>query len=142
MLECLGKLLEKLVACLIYRDMAKHSLIPTTQFGGCNTSLTLDAGLMLLHNIQLAHQAGLYTGLLLFDIQGFFDNINHKRLMQILTDLGFTPELVSWCHSFLKDCSVRLCFNGCTSDAFDFRVGMPQGSPVFESYIPHHSSTR
>ena len=60
--------------------MAKHALVLTNQFRGCNSSSTLDMGLMLLHNIQLAQQARLKTGLLLFDIQGFFDNINHNRL--------------------------------------------------------------
>ena len=71
LLKCLGKLLEKVVAKLIYRDMTKHALVPSTQFGGRNASLTLDPGLTLVHDIQSAHHAGLRTGLLLFDIQGF-----------------------------------------------------------------------
>jgi hypothetical protein len=130
LLECLGKLLEKVVAKLIYRDLAKHALVPTTQFGGRNASSTLDAGLTVLHDIQIAHKAGLRSGILLFDIQGFFDNINHGRLVRILADLGFAPELVNWCSSFLKDHTVKLKFNGKTSDPFDFAVGTPQGSPV------------
>ena len=130
LLECLGKLLEKVVAKLIYRDMAKHSLVPTMQFGGRNASSALDAGLTLVHDIQSAHQAGLYTGLLLFDIQGYFDHVNHERLTQIVSDLGFAPEIVSWCRSFLSDRTVRLRFNGRTSDPFDYVVGTPQGSPV------------
>ena len=107
-MECLGKLLEKVIALLIYKDMAKHTLVPTNQFGGRNASSTTDAGLTLLHDIQSAHQAGLKSGLLLFDIQGFFDNVNHNRLTQIIENLGFTPEIVSWCRSFLKDRAVRL----------------------------------
>jgi Reverse transcriptase (RNA-dependent DNA polymerase) len=130
LLECLGKLLEKIIAKLIYRDMSKHDLVPSTQFGGRNASSTLDAGLTLLHDIQSAHQAGLRAGILLFDIQGFFDNINHERLIRVFANLGFAPELVSWCRSFLKDRTVRLKFNGQTSDPFDFEVGTPQGSPV------------
>src|SRR6267154_1009540 len=130
LLECLGKLLEKIVAKIIYREITKHALIPTMQFGGRNASSTLDAGLTLLHDIQAAHKAGLRTGLLLFDIQGFFDNINHERLIQIFINLGFAPELVRWCRSFLKDRTVRLRFNGRSSDPFDFAVGTPQGSPV------------
>ena len=130
LLECLGKLLEKIVAKLIYRDMSNHGLVPTTQFGGRNASSTLDAGLTLLHDIQAAHQSGLKAGMLLFDIQGFFDNINHNRLTQTFVDLGFAPELVRWCGSFLEDRTVRLKFNGQTSDPFDFEVGTPQGSPV------------
>ena len=130
LLECLGKLLEKVVAKIIYREMDKYALVPTTQFGGRNASSTLDAGLTLLHDIQAAHQSGLRTGLLLFDIQGYFDNINHERLIHLFANLGFAPELTSWCRSFLKDRTVRLKFNGKTSDPFDFTVGTPQGSPV------------
>ena len=130
LLECLGKLLEKVVAKLIYRDMSNHDLVPTNQFGGRNASSTLDAGLALLHDIQSAHQTSLRSGMLLFDIQGFFDNINHDRLIRVFADLGFAPELIGWCKSFLKDRTVRLRFNGQTSDPFDFEVGTPQGSPV------------
>jgi Reverse transcriptase (RNA-dependent DNA polymerase) len=61
LLECLGKLLEKVIARLIYKDMEKHPLVPTTQFRGRNASSTLDAGLTTLHDIQSAHQASLKT---------------------------------------------------------------------------------
>jgi hypothetical protein len=130
LLECLGKLLEKVVAKIIYSEMAKYALVPTTQFGGRNASSTLDAGLTLLHDIQAAHRSKLRAGLLLFDIQGYFDHINHDRLLQIFTNLGFAPELTKWCKSFLEDRTVKLKFNGETSDPFDFVVGTPQGSPV------------
>src|SRR6266849_4772832 len=110
--------------------MAKYALIPTTQFGGRNASSTLDAGLTLLHDIQAAHRSKLRAGLLLFNIQGYFDNINHDRLLQIFADLGFAPELTKWCQSFLKDRTVKLKFNGEMSDPFDFVVGTPQGTPV------------
>jgi hypothetical protein len=130
LLECLGKLLEKVVAKIIYGEMEKHALVPTTQFGGRNTSSALDAGLTLLHDIQAAQKSKLRAGLLLFDIQGYFDHINHARLIQAFTDLGFAPELVKWCQSFLKDRTVKLKFNGKVSDLFDYVVGTPQGSPI------------
>ena len=87
-------------------------------------------GLTLIHNIHSAHQAGLYTGLLLFDIQGFFDHINHEWLVQAMADLGFVHMIVNWCHLFLKDCMVRLQFNGKTADPVNVLVGIPQGSPI------------
>ena len=74
----MGKLVEKLIAHLLYREIINHNLLPTNQFGGCMASSTLDAGLTLLHDIQTAHAAGLHTGLLLFNIQGFFDNVNRE----------------------------------------------------------------
>ena len=112
LLECLGKLLEKTVAKFIYRDLTKHLLVPTTQSGGRNTLSTLDAGLTLLHNIEAAHRSKLRARLLLFDIQGYFDHINHDRLIQSFASLGFVPELTKWCQSFLKDRIVKLKFNG------------------------------
>ena len=78
LLECIGKLLKKVIAKIIYWEMDKHALVPTNQFGGQNALSTLNTGLTLLYDIQAAHQSGLRTGLLLFDIQGYFDNINHK----------------------------------------------------------------
>jgi len=65
----------------------------------------------------------------LFDIQGFFDNINHNRLVRVFVNLGFAPELVSWCKSFLTNRSVHLKFNGKSSDPLETEVGMPV-SPV------------
>ena len=83
-----------------------------------------------MHDVQSAQQAGLCCGLLLFDIQGFFDHINHVRLVQVLMNSGFAPEIVRWCQSFLQERTVRLRFNGRTSDPSDFITGTPQGSPV------------
>ena len=96
LLECMGKLVEKLMARLLYSKIIRHDLLPMNQFGGRMASSTLDAGLTLTHDIQVAHAAGLRTGLLLFDIQGYFDNINRERLTQIISDMGFALEIVSW----------------------------------------------
>ena len=78
LLKCMGKLLEKVVAHLIYSNLTNFSLVPTNQYGGQVSSSMLDMGLALLHDIQSAQKASLKAGLLLFDIQGFFDNINHS----------------------------------------------------------------
>jgi hypothetical protein len=51
LLECIGKLLEKVVAKLIYSKMDKNPIMPTNQYGGRNASSTLDTGLVLVHNI-------------------------------------------------------------------------------------------
>src|SRR6266702_276891 len=45
------------------------------------TSSCTDAALTLLHDVTLAHRANLKCGILLFDIKGFFDNVNHNRLV-------------------------------------------------------------
>jgi len=130
LLECLGKLLEKTLARRIYFDLNTHNLVPTNQFGARDSSSTLDAGLVLLHDAQLALAQRLRCGALLFDVKGFFDNINHGRLVRIFEKLGFPGPMVRWLRSFLTDRRIRLRFNGLSAEPLSLMVGTPQGSPI------------
>src|ERR1700677_1606878 len=130
LLETMSKLLEKAVAKRFQHDIVKHELIPTNQFGGRAHSSCLDAGLTLLHDVQRAHSIGLKVGILLFDVRGFFDHVNHGRMSSILENLGFAPELVQWSRAFLHNRKVKLRFNSILSEDRDQPVGVPQGSPL------------
>jgi hypothetical protein len=130
LLETMSKLLEKAVAKRMQYDIVKYELIQANQFGGRAHSSCLDAGLALLHDVQEAHRRGLKCGILLFDVRGFFDNVNHGRMTAILENLGYPPELVRWLEAFLKDRKVRLSFNNVISDERGQPIGVPQGSPL------------
>lgn len=51
LLECMSKLLEKVVANRIQHDITALDLVPTNQFSGRQHSSCTDTGLTLLHNI-------------------------------------------------------------------------------------------
>ena len=130
LLENMSKLMEKAVAKRMQHDIVAHELIPTNQFGGRAHSSCLDAGLTLLHDVQTAHAAGLKVGIVLFDVKGFFDNVNHARMSVVLADMGFGSDFVKWTEAFLHGRKVRLCFNNITSAERDQPVGVLQGSPL------------
>jgi len=130
LLECLSKLLEKVMAKRILHEIGEHSLVPTGQFGACPHSSTIHAGLALTHDIAGIHAQGGCCASLQFDVQGFFDSINHTRLIQTFRRLGFAKAVCEWLSSFLKDRMVQLRFNGFLSDPIDISVGAPQGSPL------------
>jgi Reverse transcriptase (RNA-dependent DNA polymerase) len=88
LLKCLGKLLEKVVAKWIIHNVMSLNLIPTTQFGAHPFSSTIDASLCLTNNIETTHSFGSVCGTLLFNIQGFFDNVNHTHLTSLVHALG------------------------------------------------------
>jgi retron-type reverse transcriptase len=90
----------------------------------------INAGLCLTHDVETAHTLGRVCRLLLFDLQGFFNNVNHDRLTALIDSLGFPTEIRRWTKSFLKDRSVHLHFNSFTSEEIDLEMGMPQGSPI------------
>jgi hypothetical protein len=114
----------------MYKGIIHHDLVPANQYGGRIASSTVDAALCLIHDVQNAHAAGLRTGICLFDIAGFFDHVNRPRLVQLISDLGFAPEIVKWCELYLAGRKVCLKFNGTLSDPLESDVGTPQGSPI------------
>lgn len=103
LLKTMSKLLEKAVAKQIQHDIVAYELVPTNQFGGHSHSSCLDTAMTLVHDVQTAHAADLKVGMLLFDVRGFFDNVNHGCMCAILQTLGFLEKLVEWVHAFLHD---------------------------------------
>ena len=129
-MECAGKLLEKIVTKRINDDIQAHDLLPMTQFGSQPHHLAIDATTILIHHIQ-ATQATKWAGaLLLFDISGFFDNINPPRAVQIFRDKGFPDGMCAWVQSFLSARTATLRGGGHVSHSFEITSGTPQGSPL------------
>ena len=115
--------------------------INTSHVGGRAHSSCLDAGLTLLHDVQTAHAAGLKVGIVLFDVKGFFDNINHARMSAVLANMGFGSDFVKWTEAFLHGRKVRLRFNNITSAERDQPVGVPQGSPLLPVFSIAYTSS-
>jgi len=130
LIECIGKLVEKIAAQRIYFDLGKHDLMPFNQFGGRSNSSCLDAGLSLTHDITVARNKGLVSTFLAVDIKGFFDHVNHERLLNVLQHKGFPPNFVSWVGSFLSDRFVRVRVDDHIGQPHPQMVGSPQGSPI------------
>jgi len=130
LIECLGKLVEKIVARRIYFDLGKYDLMPFNQFGGRSNSSCLDAGLSLTHDIQTARKKDLVSSFLAVDIKGFFDHVDHGRLLDVLHHKGFPPNIVRWVKSFLAGCFVRVRVDDHIGDPHPQNVGVPQGSPI------------
>jgi ribonuclease HI len=131
LLECMSKLLEKIIASRIAFEVGKHDLVPTTQFGGRPKSSVIDACLSLTHDVQAAWKNGLSATALAIDIKGYFDNVHHKRLVHSLRLLGFAPEITKWLQSFLEDRSVIVRVDNHKSQPIPIAgVGIPQGSPI------------
>jgi ribonuclease HI len=130
LLECLGKLLEKVIAKRITFDCGKYEILPPEQFGGRSVSSCIDAGLTLTHDIEHAWKRGLDASVLTIDIKGFFDNVNHQRLVRVLWDAGFPLPIIHWVRSFLTDRQAAIKVDDFTGDIKPVDLGIPQGSPV------------
>src|SRR6266404_510312 len=130
LLDCLGKLMEKAIAKRITHAIDVVRVLPLNQFGSRAWSCCLDAAPTLTHHIYLAHKINWRAGALLFDISGFFDNINRDRLRVVLLNRGFSSLLVDWIDAFLTDHTLRLRFNDLVGPLQFQQTGTPQGSPL------------
>jgi ribonuclease HI len=128
--ECLGKILDKIVAKRIQFDVAYFELVPTTQFGGRILSSTIDAGLSLVQDIHEAWKQRKKASAIFFDIKGFFNAVQHEHLSQKLKKLGFDRKMVSLIESFLTNRTTNIEFDNFKSDPIPISNGIPQGSPL------------
>ena len=69
------------------------------------------------------------TLIVLLDLSAAFDTVNHAILLKRLTtDFGIGGKALEWFSSYLSGHSQRVLFEGTTSDSFDLRFVVPEGS--------------
>lgn len=130
LLNCLGKLLEKVIARRLQFDAQKFNLLHPCQFGGAIQKSTIDAGVQLIHNIRQAWTHGLTSTALLLDVSQFYPSINHTSMTGILRKQGFAPVLCTFFENYLVGRQTRFAFNGRLMAPTDFNVGVGQGSAL------------
>ncbi|CAE6463334.1 unnamed protein product [Rhizoctonia solani] len=131
LLETLSKLLEKVITNRITHEAGKHNLLSHSQFGGKDITSCTDAGLCMIHDIRSAWARKKSVSLLTLDISGYFNNVNHERLIYTMDRLGYSNEICNWLKSYLSHRSAQFCIDGALCNPIQLpNVGIPQGSPL------------
>jgi hypothetical protein len=108
----------------------KHTLTPFAQFGARKGSSTTDAALTFTYNIQTARNKGLVTTALTLDIKGYFDFVNHKKLLTKMRQAHLPLPMVKWIESFLTKHQAAISLDGHCKKIKLVLNGLPQGSPI------------
>ena len=132
LLNCLGKVLEKIIASRLSYLANTTGLLHHTQLGGRKQRSAVDAVLLLQHYIQQerSKRKGNVTSTLFLDIKGAFDHVSKPKLLSTMQRLDLPSTLVSWVSSFLSERVIRLMFDGRVQDETPVDIGIPQGSPI------------
>ena len=72
--------------------------------------------------------------MILIDLQKFFDTLDHQILLKKLEYIGFSPEIVRWFKSYLKNQNLIASLEKILSEPDVLNCGVPQGSilgPMF-----------
>ncbi|KAG9125840.1 hypothetical protein FRC07_005990 [Ceratobasidium sp. 392] len=131
LLECLSKCLEKVISSRLLFDIGHYNLIPYTQFGGRDNSSCVDAGAVLVHDVESAWEDGSKASLLTLDVKGYFDCVNHAPLVYTLRRLRFSHNVCDWILSYLSDRYASFRIDSVIGPRIALSpVGIPQGSPL------------
>ena len=130
LLECFGKVLEKIVANRFSSDCNLHNILPQSQFGSRPYHSATDACTLLRYKASTTINSGRIGGTLLFDISRFFDHLHPSFTVHILDHLGVDDSTIAWVVDFMSRRQVTMTFNNFTAEPIKPKLGMPQGSPL------------
>jgi ribonuclease HI len=130
LLECLGKVVEKVVAGKVASFCESHHILHEGQFGSRKNRSTHDALLKLISFVEKAWKKGNVAGAIFMDVKGAFDRVTQSTLIQTLIGVGLAQNLVKWISSFLSNRTAQLVIDGFTCPLRDISAGLPQGSPL------------
>jgi hypothetical protein len=130
LLNMLGKLVEKMLACRLQFNRVAHNAFEPNQFGGVAQRSTEDAGIYLTHLVRAGWAKGLQTSVVAFDIAQFFPLLNHEVLFEVFSRLGFPVVLGPFLCSYLVGQRTTYKWDSFTSDPFAADMGVGQGSAM------------
>ena len=93
LLNCLGKVAEKIIATRLFYTAENSDLLYENQIDDRRQKSAIDAVLSLVHDIQLAKHEKKATSVLFLDIKGAFDHVSANHLLKICQDLKLSKAL-------------------------------------------------
>ena len=101
LLPLISKIFEKIVHDQMIDYLAQYNILYQYQ-SGFRTKHSTDLCLSYLNDKFLkGFDNGLFTGMILIDLQKTFDTIDHNILLVLA--IGFCDDTVNWFHSYLTD---------------------------------------
>jgi hypothetical protein len=131
LLSTLGKVIETLAARRLSDLAEQEGLLPDSQMGNRRNRSTETALELLVKQIHTVWKTGnQVASVLLLDIAGAFDTVNHLRLLDNLRKKRIPLWFVRTVQSFLTEQTTTLLVDGEETAPRQLATGVPQGSPL------------
>ena len=129
LLECIGKLMERIVATRLEDVVEMNQILPHSQAGFRRWRSTEDPPLDLISDLQdtRARRNNKDLLVILLDFEKAFDRVDPWILLKIMQDSGIPVYLLRWYRSFLMDRRYCVCVGTSYSKVVRFALGVPQG---------------
>ena len=125
-LSIISKILERAVYSQLKAFLVKNNMLYDLQSGFRGNYSTDTCLIHLTDHIKTQTSKGLYTGMILLDLQKAFDTVDHSILCDKLKAMGIGS--VEWFQSYLSDRMQTVQVNDTYSNIEQITCGVPQGS--------------
>lgn len=129
LLSTFGKGLERFIARHMAVRAIQAELLSPCHFGALPGRSAVDLAQVLVHKVEKAFQQKKVATLLLLDVKGAFDAVDHCRLLSHLRLQGWDSGLITWIRDWLSNRSASVQVGEATASAL-VKGGLPQGSPL------------
>ena len=128
LLPLISKVIEKVIHDQMQNYLDKNKILYPYQSGFRSKYSTNSALTYLTNFVSEGFDKGIYTGMILIDLQKAFDTIDHSLLLEKMTFFGFSEKTISWFKSYLTGRTFIVFVNEKKSNPGILSCGVPQGS--------------
>ena len=128
--------MSKILSACVAEDLSwiatKHSLLPSTHFGGlpgCATTDLLHLITKFIHDAW-AHPTDHHISILFLDVKAAFPSVIPERLFHDMHKQGIPKQYTDWYCIRLTGRQTVLCFDDYTPPSFNIESGIDQGCPL------------
>ena len=122
----LSKIIERIIHDQTQQFLSKNKILYRFQSGfRKNYSTCLGH---LTDKITTGFEKGLFTGMILIDLQKAFDTTDHQILIKKMKYLGFSKNVIGWFKSYLSEQKFKININTSYSSPSNLICCVPQGS--------------
>jgi hypothetical protein len=115
LLNCLAKVMEKIVARRLAVMAEFKTLLHMHQIGGRRQKSAIDVVMVLIQKVQAnwrTRKRGSITSVLALDVKNAYPTVRAAPFVKICIQLKFLTELIKWFISFMSDRIIRFAFDG------------------------------
>ena len=128
-LTCIAsRIMESIIRDNLMNYIKENNLLSDKQFGFISGRSTMLQLLVVLDKWTEIIDNGNAVDVIFCDFQKAFDTVPHKHLLEVLSTYGIDDSILSWIEDFLMNRKMEVNINGCKSNQYSVRSGVPQGS--------------
>ena len=123
-----GKIMERLIHNKLYPYLENNDILTSKQNGFKKQHGTPDTIFKFITHVIDNLNKKKITVAVFIDFKKAFDTLDHQILIQKLSKLNLSPNLLNWFDSYLTGRSQVTYMNSCTSPTANTTHGVPRGS--------------